>query len=519
MHNTYFFIAKLSAALVPKLKGKVLATAFSQNKDELMLGFTDSSEDFWIRATLQSDLCCLSFPSSHDRARRNSVNLFEAVEGQEVLEVRQFLNERCFGLIFKNGLCLLFKLYGRSANILLFENDVVIGLFKQKLEQDRQLRWSALDRPLDQTHCAFMSTGLRPTFPTLSQTMREVMKLDTLTAPAQWEQIQAFLTAWTEPSCNFYLIKPPEAAPFISFFDDAKHQLLMTSDPVEMLNHYYKAFTRVFFLEHEKQQAIKELQKKQKQTENYLKKSQERLSFLQNSARYDEIGHIIMANLHQIPKRTKEIELFDFYRNNALLIALKEELSPQKNAENYYRKAKNQKIELQNLQEVIQKREQQWLAQAEQIERVKSFMQSRELRVFLKQIGILKEQATQAASTSFPFKHLEHEGFTILIGKNSQNNDLLTQKYAYKEDLWLHARDVSGSHVVVRYRSGQSFPDSVVRRAAELAAYYSKRKTDSLCPVMVTPKKFVRKPKGAPAGAVTVEKESTILVEPRGLEG
>ncbi len=115
-----------------------------------------------------------------------------------------------------------------------------------------------------------------------------------------------------------------------------------------------------------------------------------------------------------------------------------------------------------------------------------------------------------------PFKEVLLDGFRILIGRNAKNNDLLTQRYAYKEDLWLHARDVSGSHVVIKYRAGKTFPKNVVERAAELAAWYSRRRTDSLCPVIVTPKKFVRKPKGLAEGQVLVEKEDVVLVVPRG---
>ncbi|MEQ8810389.1 MAG: hypothetical protein RIE59_15060, partial [Imperialibacter sp.] len=77
-----------------------------------------------------------------------------------------------------------------------------------------------------------------------------------------------------------------------------------------------------------------------------------------------------------------------------------------------------------------------------------------------------------------------------------------------------HAKDVPGSHVVLKWRAGQNFPKPVIEQAAALAAYYSKRKTDTLCPVIFTPKKWVRKPKGAHPGAVIVEREEVIMVEP-----
>ncbi len=112
------------------------------------------------------------------------------------------------------------------------------------------------------------------------------------------------------------------------------------------------------------------------------------------------------------------------------------------------------------------------------------------------------------------FKRFECEGFEILVGRNAKNNDILTQQFAYKEDLWLHARDVSGSHVIIKYQAGRNFPNSVIEKAASLAAFYSKRKTESLAPVIVTKKKYVRKTKGLQDGQVIVEKEEVVIVTP-----
>ena len=113
----------------------------------------------------------------------------------------------------------------------------------------------------------------------------------------------------------------------------------------------------------------------------------------------------------------------------------------------------------------------------------------RELRAYIKSNG-LKASSNVAALAVDLFKKVEYLGYVILIGRNAKNNDLLTKQYAFKEDLWLHARDVSGSHVVIKNQPGKKFPAPVIERAAELAAFYSKRKTDSLCPVIVTPKKI-----------------------------
>jgi predicted ribosome quality control (RQC) complex YloA/Tae2 family protein len=140
----------------------------------------------------------------------------------------------------------------------------------------------------------------------------------------------------------------------------------------------------------------------------------------------------------------------------------------------------------------------------------------KELRKYVKHQGLTGDTGANDLTVDQLFKEVNLDGFRILIGRNARNNDLLTQRFAYKEDLWLHARDVSGSHVLIKYRPGKSFPRNVIERAAELAAWYSRRRTDSLCPVTVTPRKFVRKPKGLAEGQVLIEKESVVMVVPKG---
>ena len=118
-------------------------------------------------------------------------------------------------------------------------------------------------------------------------------------------------------------------------------------------------------------------------------------------------------------------------------------------------------------------------------------------------------------TADLPFKQFETDGWVIWVGKNAKNNDLLTLKYAKKFDIWLHARDVSGSHVIIRNPNQRTVPKHVVEKAAELAAHFSKRATESLCPVIVTTKKFVRKTKDLLPGQVIVDREEeVVLVKP-----
>ena len=123
------------------------------------------------------------------------------------------------------------------------------------------------------------------------------------------------------------------------------------------------------------------------------------------------------------------------------------------------------------------------------------------------------KQLKQKVVSGPVFKEFDFLGYKIYVGRNSKNNDELTLKFAKKDDIWLHAKDVAGSHVVIKKKSGQTVPKNVIEYAAVLAGKNSKRKSDSICPIIVTPKKFVRKIKGAPAGSVVVDREEVILVK------
>jgi predicted ribosome quality control (RQC) complex YloA/Tae2 family protein len=217
--------------------------------------------------------------------------------------------------------------------------------------------------------------------------------------------------------------------------------------------------------------------------------------------------------MHQIKQGTEKVSLPDFYQDSHLIdIKLKKDIPPQANAAIYYRKAKNQHIEIEKLQQslVIKEKEMETLRQT--IAELESINDLKELRRKTQASSITSERDSQVQP--LPYHEFVASGFRIWVGKNAHGNDELTLKHSYKEDLWLHAKDVAGSHVIIKHQSGKKFPKDVIERAAELAAYNSKRKTETLCPVIVTPRKFVRKRKGDPPGAVVIEREDVILVRP-----
>ncbi|MFN3316000.1 MAG: NFACT RNA binding domain-containing protein, partial [Raineya sp.] len=353
----------------------------------------------------------------------------------------------------------------------------------------------------------FKEECLKKTFPTFNKLM--LSQIDQQASPEiQWQQIQKLLQ---EIEKKQYYVGFYQQIPTLSLINVLENAQIF-QNPIDALNAYYYAFAKVTHFEKEKQSAIRQIEKIIQKTQNYIDKTFEKITELDDSKNLEKIGHILMANLHRIPEKAEKVVLHNFYTGKEIAIKLKTDLNPQKNAEWYYKKAKNQKIELQKLEENLQARNLYLDVLKNHLQNLEKITNLKELRNYLKENKLdLKEEKV---ADLMPFKNFCIDGFTILVGKNAQNNDLLTQKYAYKEDLWLHAKDVAGSHVVVKYQAGKVFPKNVVEKAAQIAAYFSKRRNESLCPVIVTPKKFVRKTKDLDFGQVIVEKENVVMVEP-----
>ena len=492
-----------------------LTTCFSQNKNELILGFTAPGKSFYIKAHLQSDFCCLSFPDDFHRSRKNSVDLFKSIIHKRVINTCQYLNERCFSIDLEDNCVLLFKMHGNRSNVLLFQNNILTERFNHKLTNDNSLVLNQLDRVIERSQEVLNNYlgDYKPLYPTFDKYIQQYLDKQEYTLQSiklQWDLLQS--TEEQLLNGNFYIVNKNEKLIFSLLPMD--NVITEFTEPIQAINTFFQLYIKQSSLTKEKREVLSILKNKVNRIKSYIKKSEKKLQSLSHNSNYNQWADIIMANMHQIPAHVREVSLQDFYNGlESITIKLKPTLSPQKNAEIYYRKSKNQQIEVNKLRESINAKIQQSSILNTQIQSILGTKDLKSLREYLKTNQLQKtQQAIKEAPK--PYIAFEREGYDVWVGRNSKHNDTLTQKLSYKEDLWLHAKDTSGSHVLVKHKSGRQFPKHVIEYAAQLAAYYSKRKTDSLCPVIYTPKKYVRKLKNAPAGAVIVDKEQVILVVP-----
>ncbi len=515
MHNSYFFLRHLTQELKEKLNDFTIVSCFSQNKDELIIELNNRSKSFFIKAHLQPDFCCLSFPSSFNRARKNSIDLFQDVILKKVEGVRQFENERSFALELSGGFNLLFKMHGNRSNVILFNAGIAMAIFRNHLKADLTINLESLDRQLEWSFEYFKKheSDLKKGFFTLSNDIWEHLNRKgfySLNEQEQWESLRDLNNQLKKGE---YFIVRNNGSVALSLYEYGE-TVRKHKHATEAINDFFHLKMQTGSLEAERFRALKIIQEKEKQIIRYTSKNKTLLQSLETDQPCQLWADLIMANLHLIRMGEEKVVLANHHQpGKSVEIKLKKDLSPQKNAEAYFRKAKNQKIEIRQLTESLLQKE----ADLINLGRVKQQIEQTEdlisLNKLLSDSGLLN--TSQSKTIRLPYREVEYKGYSIRIGRNAKDNDELTLKFAHKEDLWLHAKDVSGSHVVIKHQSGKTFPKDVIERAAELAAFHSKRKGESLCPVAVTQKKFVRKRKGDPPGLVIVEKEKVIMVEPR----
>jgi len=511
MHNNFFFLRHLSKQLKTELTGFRAGEIYTQQKNELTIRLYREENEFNIKAHLDTEFSCLYFPDSTSRAKKNSVDLFKDIYDLEILDIVQIDQDRSFYFILKKDYKLLFKLHGNRSNIILFHDEKVIEVFRNNLKNDFTLDLKTLPKSSDTSFENFKKQEgnyktILPTFGKVFDKYFLEKRYSDLSIDKKYDVFNSLLSDLDNP--EFYIEHEEDKKPTLLLFPTSNTEQVV-KDPKTALNKLFKAYISDYRLQKEKSKRRNSILLQIKKCKSYINKTSEKLNKLKASQSYSNIGDLIMANLHLIKMHMQEIVLTDFFTQQPVTIKLKPTLTPQLNAEKYYKKAKSQKIEIDNLEKnIVAKKNQisEYLTKLEQLEGIKNL---KELR---------KEQKSEISKPDPPFHKVSFMNFEILIGKNAKKNELLTFGLARKDDLFLHAKDSPGSHVIIRSKKNQNFPESLVEQAASFAAFYSKSKNENLIRVLYTPKKYVRKAKDSPPGTVIVSQEKIILVSPEAIK-
>jgi predicted ribosome quality control (RQC) complex YloA/Tae2 family protein len=545
MLTSYYTVHLLSRALDRALCGKTISGAYTQAKNQLVVEFGDSRPALVVICLPRNAIFYLQ--PRHGRAKRNVTDVLPLLTGNIVKAVAAHPGDRVAIFSFSGGLRMAVLCYGSSPNVLIIDGaDRVVDAFLDAKNlvgtsyhprsgpQEELPDLGEVDRAIDAAPDLALQVVLRRAYPRLGEILtREVLHragIDPHTKGADAKQrsrIQAGLVAvhgaLADPHPVVYVRgarQTPVALSLIPLHHLAELAALPFDDIHEAVRMFLSRRHAAGHFDDERQSIVATLDRNIVKTRRTIAAVTQDLAEGDRAAEYERFGKLLLPNLGSVSRGDRSVTLQD--PEGPWTIPLDPRLSPADNAQKYFAKSKSARTarrEAASRLEELRRDESAALAlraaleETETGEALQALLEERgeEFSAF----GIHSKKATHAVPPPFRIFTVDG-GFQVWAGKNSSNNDELTLRHTRPNDLWFHVRGGGGAHVVLKTGSGRGEPGRKAKeQAAGIAAWYSKMKNARMVPVAVTLRKYVRKPKGAPPGTVTIEREDVIFAEPR----
>lgn len=527
MINNYFFLARFVKELRTELTGFSYLNAFSQEKNKLLLSFSKKNEEIFIEFHTGAQLPYMQIRDSFHRAKKNTSSFFEKYGNVELRNIQIAKFERIIKFSF-DDFSIYLLLRGKDSNVLLISGNGETEIFKDFSTET----YSKIIQELNETEFAdsfSFSNELdsittikefKNRYPFFSKKLMSELLIRIDQKQKSFNDIIAdilfeidnkglgiFLNRATKEYSllpeSFLTAKTMEQEKLFDNCREAIREFLIVQMQFQLFQSLYKQAEK--FWEKEFNYASAKLEAIKKRMDEGSKESI-----------YSECANLLLINLPNISKGMNELEVENIYHDGTVeKIFLKDNLSANENVNYYFSKAKSEKIFfVRAAGEILQLSKRMEVA-TERRKQLSVISTLGELKQLTKALP-LKNDIQKSDAPKINFKQFLIDGmYKVYVGKDSKNNDLLTTKFAKQNDFWFHARSVSGSHVVLRVENTKEVvPKPVLKKAAQLAAFYSKAKSAGIVPVSYALKKFVVKRKGMEPGKVSMLREDTLLVKP-----
>jgi predicted ribosome quality control (RQC) complex YloA/Tae2 family protein len=552
MITNYYTLFHIAFELNQEFSGRIVEEIYTQFRGELILSFRETPAVILIGCEPANNY--IYARKTFARARRNSTDLFSEVHGMMIEKISIHPTDRQIYVRLKDGRELIIQLFGSKANIIFVgTGGMVTDLFLKKfdlkntkLEMFSQIQRPDIAEPIRSNIVATyggqpLATALKHIFPLFGTVLiRELLTRVDLNgeqplADVVENEIGRLLNG--AQRLKEELLSSPSPRVYSNGTSPVRFSII----PLQHLNEFefqeYESVSEGIYtfrvhvyhekaILHEKEEIMKVLEREQQHMERALQKIAVEAEMPNRGEHYEKFGKLLIANLHLIKKGDSTALAEDYLSGSheLLEIILDPHLTPAKNAERYFEKAvKSRRAAEEQRHRAVELTKQEKLI-SRLLERIEDVITSDDLHRFaeenrkeLLKFGLKTKESGQVKKEEpFPFRVFTVAGgFQVWAGKSGENNDLLSTRHTAKNDLWFHARGVGGSHVVLKIGTGKGeVSKQAIEQAAAIAAYYSKMKKSKLVPVAMCEGKYVRKPKGVPAGTVTLEREKTLFVEP-----
>ncbi len=532
MYKNYFFLNRFIVEINSILNNSILLSVFSQEKDKLILEIKNDGGIIFLEISVNPGFPYINFRDSYYRAKKNTIDFFTEFLPSKLLYLEIAAEDRTLKIKLESN-SIYFAIRGKYTNIHFHSNNNNLNSFKtppddfDRYEFIKEMESVIFINKLNtlQFQLAYNDDtwkGLKTKYPIvgndiisevksrifrenkeeiaeqLSKVIKEIF-YEKPTVFVDWKSLQVYLGV-----SSFNIFPYSEKI----FFEN-------------LINALNSFISKKIYFEHlsgKKKMIQKYLDKELSHLSSKLNKLKGILEKGSNESEYQRLGNLLLINISLIHKGMTAIDLEDIYNENKRIsIKLNETLSPKRNIDSYFDKAKNDHIKYEKSQELFNDTSNKYIHLKIIEKKFEEAQEPEDYITIMKELNI-KEESNKHYDDEIQnkFKHyLIESKYNVYVGRDSKNNDLLTIKFAKQNDYWFHARGVPGSHLILRVDNAkEDIPKNILKKAASLAAFHSKAKTAGTVPVSFTLKKYVVKKKGMEAGKVALLREETLLVKP-----
>ncbi len=522
MYKNYIFLFKSVLELQPILKNAILSEVYTQEKDKLVLTINkENGLELSLDVSVNSNSPFILLKHQQNRAKKNTISFFNSYLPHLITNVSIALFDRVIKLDSSFG-SLFIRFKGADSNILFIDKSGSLSAFKKITSLE------ALEIKNEFSNTQFISS--------VNELMDHICQIespiDSKKLPFAGKEIIQYLADNNKLDISNLISTFQKIIdePINVFYDELKGKgvfapaFISANQAAQSFQSYFEALNNYFSLSHKQNKIVllktsleKLLNKELEKLASKLNQLKVRVELGSKELLYKQYADLLLSNLNTISKGIKNVELFDSSNNCYTTIALDLKKNPSQNAQFYYDKSRNEKIEFEKSKELYSYSQNKY-------NRLLTVKTNLNLAEDLNMLNEIKNQITAGKDIKtnldekekLPYRHYLIDGkYHLYVGKDSKNNDQLTTRFAKQNDFWFHARSVAGSHVVLRVdNTKEVVPKSVLQSAASVAAFYSKAKTSKVASVTYTLKKYVNKNQRHEPGQVSVLKENVLLVKP-----
>ncbi|MCY4673534.1 MAG: NFACT RNA binding domain-containing protein [Bacteroidetes bacterium] len=526
MLNNYYLLRRLARAWNEILPGSKVLDAWSHSPGELTVALEQDGAVTAASFLTHAPIIGAFRRTEVGRPRRNVKPLLRLLRGRSIIEIMVSDSDRVLTLKCTGGIQLQAHLYGARANVLLANKKGQVQEAFRKRAPAELPPLCAAPEPTNVVEFAKRWKDARGSAIKAIQRIfvrfnrdqaREVMQVqelkgrsaETLDATLVFEVAQTLHKRLLSAQGPLYVYQDPAAISLIPLKARSGEDVRVYSDIDNGLHTYarHALSERAYRAQYEplRKTLVRMLDKAERSAER-MRVERSRPS---RADEYERLGHILMAS-PPLPTGKHCVRIQDVFNpETELTVSLDPALNSLQNAERYYSKARKARTSRAHLNTLIRQAE-------EKAESLKQQLQALEKTRTQKDLKAFQKTHKQSVRPNQPFRRYPLvPPYELWVGRNAKESEVLTLQYARPFDLWMHARGVSGAHAVLRLPGRDARPSNhLIEQAAAIVAWHSKARTSSVAPVIVTPRKYVRKVRGTPTGEVAVSREEVVMVEP-----